>query len=104
MGRGDDEASTQRLRDARDAADRRSNTSTSSDNSTTRGSMSKLSPPLKALINAPFSRPGPVPAPRGIADVYARIAREAEQHRVGTNPWLAISVSRSPSVHNDKSL
>ncbi|GJN82042.1 hypothetical protein PLIIFM63780_005579 [Purpureocillium lilacinum] len=66
--------------------------------------MSKLSPSLKALINAPFARPGPVPAPRGIADVYARIAREAEQHRVGTNPWLAISAAATFTLNSPDSL
>lgn len=54
--------------------------------------MSKLSPSLKALINAPFARPGPVAAPPGLADVYRRIAREADGHRLGMDPWLAISV------------
>lgn len=55
--------------------------------------MAKLSNSLKALINAPFARPGPTPAPAIMRDVYASIAREAAQKKIGTRPWLAISVS-----------
>lgn len=54
--------------------------------------MSKLSPSLKALINAPFARPGPRAAPAQIADVYQAIAREAAQKNLGQRPWLAVSV------------
>ncbi|QUC21687.1 uncharacterized protein UV8b_05930 [Ustilaginoidea virens] len=55
--------------------------------------MSKLPPSLKALINAPFARPGPTPAPPGIRDVYERIARDAAARELGTRPWLAISTA-----------
>lgn len=55
-------------------------------------SMSKLSPSLKALINAPFARPGQAPAPQNIRDVYTRIAREARKHRYGDRPWVTLSV------------
>ncbi|POR37529.1 Putative mitochondrial protein, partial [Tolypocladium paradoxum] len=54
--------------------------------------MSKLSPSLKALINAPFARPGPVAAPAGMAEVYRAIARDAAQRRLGARPWVAVSV------------
>ena len=54
--------------------------------------MSKLAPSLKALINAPFSRPGPCPAPARIGDVYRSIAREAAERQVGLRPWVTISV------------
>lgn len=56
--------------------------------------MSKLSPALKELINAPFSRPGPAKAPIGIAKIYERIASEAHSKNLGPRPWLAISVRR----------
>ncbi len=56
-------------------------------------STSKLAPSLKALINAPFARPGQAPAPRHIRDVYARIAREAREHGYGDRPWITLSVS-----------
>ena len=55
--------------------------------------MSKLAPSLKALINAPFARPGQAPAPRHIRDVYARIAREARERQYGERPWVTLSVS-----------
>lgn len=59
--------------------------------------MSKLAPSLKALINAPSARPGPTPAAKGIADVYARIAREAEGRNLGSRPWVAMSVRPPPA-------
>ncbi|KAJ2974327.1 hypothetical protein NQ176_g6120 [Zarea fungicola] len=46
----------------------------------------KLSPVLKALINAPFSKSGPCPAPNAIHDVYARIAQDAAKRKLGTRP------------------
>lgn len=55
--------------------------------------MSKLSPSLKGLINAPFARPGQAPAPRHIRDVYTRIANEARERQYGERPWLTLSVS-----------
>ena len=54
--------------------------------------MSKLSPSLKALINAPFARPDPTAATARIADVYRAIASDATRHKVGLKPWLALSV------------
>lgn len=62
--------------------------------------MSKLSPSLKALINAPFARPGPCAAPAKIRDVYQAIARDAAQRQLGVRPWLAISVSDEVYVWN----
>jgi hypothetical protein len=58
--------------------------------------MSKLAPSLKALIKAPFARPGQAPAPRHIRDVYTRIAREARERQYGDRPWVTLSVSPSP--------
>lgn len=54
--------------------------------------MSKLSPSLKALINAPFARPDPTAATARIADVYKAIASDAAKHQVGLRPWLTMSV------------
>lgn len=56
-------------------------------------SSSKLAPSLKALINAPFARPGQAPAPANIQAVYTRIAHEARERNYGTRPWLTLSVS-----------
>lgn len=54
--------------------------------------MSKLSDSLKALINAPFARPGPTPAPRNIKSVYESVAKEASEHHVGRPSWITLSV------------
>ncbi|KAJ6442156.1 putative conserved mitochondrial protein [Purpureocillium lavendulum] len=101
--RDDDDERAHRSRRDTNTPIRQSRDSSSS-SSSSNSSMTKLSPSLKALINAPFARPGQVPAPRGIADVYARIAREAEQHRVGTNPWLAISAAATFTLNSPDSL
>lgn len=55
----------------------------------------KLSPALKALINAPFAKPGPCPAPSKMHDVYSKIARDAAKHKLGHRPWVVISVRRA---------
>lgn len=60
--------------------------------------MSKLSPALKALINAPFARPGQTPAPRNIAAIYQGIAREARERNYGDRPWLTLSVCRNSAT------
>ena len=54
--------------------------------------MSKLSPALKALINAPKARPDPTPAPALIREVYRSIANDAAKRNIGIKPWLALSV------------
>ncbi|EGS22251.1 uncharacterized protein CTHT_0017700 [Thermochaetoides thermophila DSM 1495] len=66
--------------------------------------MSKLSPSLKALINAPFARPGQAPAPRQIRDIYARIAREARERRYGERPWIALSAAATFTLNSPASL
>lgn len=73
-------------------------TSTSTDKRRRRRNMSKLSPGLKALINAPFARPGPCRVAKGAAsaamgEVFRGIAQEASGKGVGARAWLAISVS-----------
>lgn len=55
--------------------------------------MSKLSPKLKALINAPFARPNTLPASPRIRGVYEESRREAREKDVGVPAWLAVSVS-----------
>jgi hypothetical protein len=55
--------------------------------------MSKLSEPLKALINASHARPNTLPAPRHIASVYERVANGAKEKGVGLKAWLTASVS-----------
>jgi hypothetical protein len=59
--------------------------------------MSSLSPSLKALINAPHARPGPlhIAAPR-LRAVLVSIAREASSHHLSPRPWIALSVHNTP--------
>ncbi|KAK3290779.1 uncharacterized protein B0H64DRAFT_56249 [Chaetomium fimeti] len=66
--------------------------------------MSKLSPSLKALINAPFARPGQAPAPRNIRDVYTRIANEAREHKYGDRPWVTLSAAATFTLNSPASL
>ncbi|OAA77274.1 hypothetical protein LEL_04097 [Akanthomyces lecanii RCEF 1005] len=64
----------------------------------------KLSPALKALINAPFAKPGPCPAPSKIRDVYSRIAQDAATHKLGQRPWLIISAAATFTLNSPDSL
>ncbi|KAK4033031.1 hypothetical protein C8A01DRAFT_40526 [Parachaetomium inaequale] len=66
--------------------------------------MSKLSPSLKALINAPFARPGQAPAPRHIRDVYRRIAHEARERKYGERPWVTLSAAATITLNSPASL
>ncbi|KAK1782262.1 hypothetical protein QBC45DRAFT_403337 [Copromyces sp. CBS 386.78] len=66
--------------------------------------MSKLSPSLKGLINAPFARPGQTPAPRNIEAVYTKIADEARERKYGEKPWLALSAAATFTLNSPSSL
>ncbi|KAL7795082.1 hypothetical protein V8C37DRAFT_409017 [Trichoderma ceciliae] len=70
--------------------------------------MSKLSPGLKALINAPFARPGPCKVAKGAAsalgDLFRGIAREAKGRGVGARAWLAISAAATFTLNSPDAL
>ncbi|KAK7398261.1 hypothetical protein QQX98_012374 [Neonectria punicea] len=66
--------------------------------------MSKLSASLKALVNAPFARPGPLPAPRQVHDVVQAIAKDASRRNLGVNSWLAISTATAFTLNSPDSL
>ncbi|KAF2121182.1 hypothetical protein BDV96DRAFT_484216 [Lophiotrema nucula] len=66
--------------------------------------MSKLSPSLKALINAAHSRPGPVPAPRHIESIYKRIESEATARKLGRPSWLALSTAATMTMNSPESM
>ena len=70
---------------------------------TTSATMSKLSPGLKALINAPFARPNQTPAPARIRGVYQAIASDAARRNVGLKPWVVLCVCISSVVPYPKS-
>lgn len=60
--------------------------------------MSKLSPALKSLINAPFARPGPIPAPSNVRAVFEQVATDAAARGVGVPAWLCIAVGGTFNV------
>lgn len=66
--------------------------------------MSKLSEPLKALINAGFARPGPAPASKGIRTLFDRIAKESASKNVGTPCWLTIATATSMTMNSPASM
>lgn len=85
-----------------------SSTSTStSDRRRRRRNMSKLSPGLKALINAPFARPGPCKVVKGAAvvgELFRGIAKEARGRGVGNRAWLAISAAATFTLNSPDAL
>lgn len=66
--------------------------------------MSKLSASLKALVNAPFSRPGPVAAPLQVEELFQHIANDAAKHNIGVRSWLAISTAATFTLNSPDSL
>ena len=66
--------------------------------------MSKLSGPLKALINAPHARPGPVASSKKVVSVYNAIARDAASKGVGLPAWLTISTAATMTMNSPDSL
>ncbi|KAL7922169.1 hypothetical protein ACQKWADRAFT_313374 [Trichoderma austrokoningii] len=71
--------------------------------------MSKLSPALKALINAPFARPGPCRVAKGAAaaamgELFRGIAQEAGRNGVGARAWLAISAAATFTLNSPDAL
>ncbi|KAF9880350.1 conserved mitochondrial protein [Colletotrichum karsti] len=75
-----------------------------SDNRKEENTMSKLSPSLKALINAPFARPGQSAAPAHIREVYQTIAGDAAKKNLGPKPWLALSAAATFTMNSPDSL
>ncbi|PYH46417.1 uncharacterized protein BP01DRAFT_355445 [Aspergillus saccharolyticus JOP 1030-1] len=66
--------------------------------------MSRLSPSLKALINSPASRPHPLPAPRNIESVYAKIQQSAQANGLSQPSWLALSTATTITMNSPDSL
>ncbi|KAI4723694.1 hypothetical protein E4T48_00260 [Aureobasidium sp. EXF-10727] len=66
--------------------------------------MSKLSPALKQLINAPFARPGALPAPQGIKAVYQNLAKDAKDRGVGVPAWLSMATATTMTMNSPDSL
>jgi len=66
--------------------------------------MSKLSPALKQLINAPFARPGALPAPQGIKTFYQNLAKDAKDRGVGVPAWLSMATATTMTMNSPDSL
>ncbi|KAF1817310.1 hypothetical protein P152DRAFT_504607 [Eremomyces bilateralis CBS 781.70] len=66
--------------------------------------MSKLSPALRTLINAPHARPNIIPAPSHIRSVYEDIARDAARKNVGRPSWLALATAATMTMNSPESL
>ncbi|KAL5334480.1 hypothetical protein BJX70DRAFT_391393 [Aspergillus crustosus] len=66
--------------------------------------MSKLSPTLKVLINAPAARPNTLPAPSNIQSVYAKIQQTAQAKNVSLSSWLALSTAATMTMNSPASL
>ncbi|QIW99934.1 hypothetical protein AMS68_005452 [Peltaster fructicola] len=66
--------------------------------------MSKLSEPLKKLINASQFRPNTTPAPQHIVTVYEKIAKDATSRHVGLPAWLSASTAVTMTLNSPESL
>lgn len=66
--------------------------------------MSKLSPALKALIDAPFAHAKTLPAPRNITSIYERIAQHAESKRVEKPTWVTMATGATMTMNSPESL
>ncbi|KAI5286987.1 hypothetical protein KEM54_006332 [Ascosphaera aggregata] len=66
--------------------------------------MSRLSPAVKALINAPSARPHAVPAPGNIAAVYRNIRSQAQERHLAPTSWLALSTAVTVTMNSPASL
>ncbi|KAJ5989628.1 mitochondrial protein [Penicillium waksmanii] len=66
--------------------------------------MSKLSSTLKSLINAPYARPGTVPAPSHVLPVYQAIAKDAQYRGIGLEPWFTAAAAATMTMNSPESL
>ncbi|KIX04857.1 uncharacterized protein Z518_05728 [Rhinocladiella mackenziei CBS 650.93] len=66
--------------------------------------MSKLSEPLKQLINAAHALPGTLKAPPSIRSTYSRLASNAREKGVGVPAWLTMSTAATMTMNSPASL
>ncbi|KEF52780.1 uncharacterized protein A1O9_11197 [Exophiala aquamarina CBS 119918] len=66
--------------------------------------MSKLSPTLKALINATHAKPDMLRAPPNIRKTFSRIAESAARKNVGLPAWVTISAATTMTLNSPSSL
>ncbi|OAP60711.1 hypothetical protein AYL99_05713 [Fonsecaea erecta] len=66
--------------------------------------MSKLSEPLKQLINAAHALPGTLKAPPSIRSTYSRIAASARDKGVGIPAWVTFSTAATMTMNSPSSM
>lgn len=66
--------------------------------------MSKLSESLKAFINVAHARPNTTAAPKHIASVYEKIAKDAGKKHVGLPAWLSASTAATMTMNSPQSM
>ena len=73
---------------------------------TTMASSLKLSPHLKALINAPHSLPSPIASPGRAAlnQLFDKISSKGEKYGIGHETWLTLSTAALVTVNSPESV
>jgi hypothetical protein len=66
--------------------------------------MSKLSEPLKQLINAAHALPGTLKAPPNVRNTFSRIATSAKDKGVGVPAWLTITTATTMTMNSPQSM
>lgn len=66
--------------------------------------MSKLSEPLKQLINASHALPGYLKAPPSIRSTYSRIASSAQEKGVGIPAWVTMATATTMTMNSPGAL
>jgi hypothetical protein len=66
--------------------------------------MSKLSEPLKQLINAAHALPGTLKAPPSIRSTFSRIATSAHDRGVGIPAWLTMATATTMTMNSPQSM
>jgi hypothetical protein len=66
----------------------------------------KLSPHLKALINAPHSLPSPIASPGRAAlnQLFDKISSKGEKYGIGHEAWLTLSTAALVTVNSPESV
>lgn len=83
---------------------RKSATTTTTTTKASSDNMSKLSEPLKQLINAAHALPGTLKAPPSIRSTYSRIAASAKEKGVGFPAWLTMSTAATMTMNSPGSM
>lgn len=66
--------------------------------------MSKLSEGLKALINAPFARPGYTKPASNIRSIFQQLSQDAQSRGVGTPAWVTFSTATAMTMNSPEAM